>query len=172
MLDSQTKTIEGVVWDWGDTLMRNLPDQEGPMARWPHVEAMPGAAEALSALSELSVQCIATNAGDSTGSMVAAALARVGLADHLAHFFTSGEMGVKKPDSAFFETVSKNLGIEPSKLLAVGNDLRKDVQPAKAIGMTTVLVSPEAPPSADGADFTVTNLTELASLVQDGLLDS
>ena len=199
--DSPTKALDGVVWDWGDTLMRNMLGQEGPMAEWPHVEAMPGAMEALSAfsaLSEMRVQCIATNAGDSTGPMVAAALGRVGLANHLSYFFTSGEMGVEKPDSAFFEIVSSRLGVEPSKLLAVGNDLRKDILPAKAIGMTTVLVrskaarpqradpdrsgraeegsagAAESPfplrdPSPDRSDYTVSDLNELAAMVRGGL---
>ena len=36
-------TLRGVVWDWGDTLMRDIPGQKGPMVDWPHVEAMPGA---------------------------------------------------------------------------------------------------------------------------------
>ena len=83
------RSIRGVVWDWGDTLMKDIPGQEGPMAAWPRVEAMPGAASALKALSVLPVQCVATNATDSDGDKVAEALERVGLLDHLAYSFTS-----------------------------------------------------------------------------------
>lgn len=172
MSNATAGRVEGVVWDWGDTLMKDQPGQEGPMVRWPHVEAMPGAAEALSAFSRMKVQCVATNAVDSSSSMVAAALGRVGLADHLVRFFTSNELGVSKPDPAFFEAVCRNLDIDPSRLLSVGNDLVKDILPAKAIGMTTVLVAPGGPSAGDGAadgpDYVVSDLTELALLVEGG----
>jgi len=133
--------LKGVVWDWGDTLMRDIPGNSGPMVSWPHVEAMPGAAQALGALSRLPVRCVATNATDSDGLRVAEALERVGLRRHLTHFFTSGELGVSKPDPAFFGCVAREVGISPRHLLSVGNDLRKDIVPAKAVGMVTVWVS-------------------------------
>ena len=42
--------IRAVLFDWGNTLMRDLPGQHGPMRDWPHVEALPGALETLTAL--------------------------------------------------------------------------------------------------------------------------
>ena len=159
--------LRGVVWDWGDTLMRDIPGQEGPMVKWPRVEAMPGASSALGALSVFSVQCVATNAAESDGAAVAEALDRVGLRDHLTHFFTSSELGASKPDPEFFDAVSRELGIPSPHLLAVGNDLHKDIVPAKAVGMKTVLVSPKpqvGPPEA--ADLIVPSLSRLAELLQ------
>jgi putative hydrolase of the HAD superfamily len=173
--------LKGVVWDWGDTLMRDIPGNSGPMVSWPHVEAMPGAAQALGALSRLPVRCVATNATDSDGLRVAEALERVGLRRHLTHFFTSGELGVSKPDPAFFGCVAREVGISPRHLLSVGNDLRKDIVPAKAVGMVTVWVSAvgDAGPGQPGgegvgeeegaveaaADLIVPNLYRLAELV-------
>ena len=158
--------LKGVVWDWGDTLMRDMKGQSGPMASWPLVEAMPGAARALRALSILPVHCVATNATDSDGRGVAEALERVGLRKHLTHFFTSGELGVSKPDPAFFQRVAREVGIEPGHLMAVGNDLRKDIVPAKTVGMVTVWVSSVggAGPE-DAADLIVPDLSVLAELV-------
>ena len=102
-------------------------------------------------------------------------LERAGLADHLTHFFTSREMGVQKPDPAFFEAVSEGLQIDPSELVAIGNDLRKDILPARAIGMTTVLVTGDSPRTSEasdqGPDYTVSDLRELARMVQAGLFD-
>jgi putative hydrolase of the HAD superfamily len=127
---------------------------------------MPGARMALRALSSLSVQCVATNATESTGAQVAEALARAGLRDHLTHFFTSGEMGVGKPSPEFFKEVSVRLGLPPEALLAVGNDLAKDIVPAKGIGMKTVLVSAGLDSaSAEAADLVVPNLIRLAEIV-------
>jgi len=157
--------------------MRDLPGQMGPMVDWPVVEAMPGAAEALGAFSTLPIQCVATNATESSSEQVAEALGRVGLRGHLTHFFTSGELGVAKPDPAFFQAVSKELAIPPAKLISIGNDLRKDILPAKAVGMRAVLVSQctggdgdsgggeegsgEAPP-----DLVVASLSGLTDLVR------
>jgi aminoglycoside 6'-N-acetyltransferase I len=143
------------------------------MVDWPVVEAMPGAAEALGALSTLSIQCVATNATESRGEQVGEALGRVGLRKYLTHFFTSGELGVTKPDPGFFQAVSERLGIPPHNLVSIGNDLWKDILPAKAVGMTTVLIS-QAPVSdgvsgagREGApDLIIAGLSDLADSVR------
>lgn len=161
------RDIRGVVWDWGDTLMRNLPGQEGPMADWPRVEAMPGAQDALVALSGLEVQCVATNAASSDGAAVARALDRVGLKAYFAHFLTFPDLGTKKPDPGFFQAVSDKLGIPPSELVSIGDKLHNDVLPAKAAGLTTVYVNPDPDPAAEGqVDLTVRSLTELAEVLR------
>ena len=36
-----------VLFDWGDTLMRDFPEFSGPMASWSHVEALPNVKEVL-----------------------------------------------------------------------------------------------------------------------------
>ena len=166
--EGSVKALRGVVWDWGDTLMRDIPGQVGPMVEWPRVEPMPGALLALRRLSVLPVQCVATNAVDSDGVEVAAALDRVGLRTYLTHFFTSSELGFSKPDPEFFREAARGLGLPPTALLAVGNDYMKDILPAKAAGMMTVLVSPDEEPAArQAADFRVPTLTHLAHLVDE-----
>ena len=145
--------------------MRDIPGQVGPMADWPRVEAMPGARRALRALSVLPVLCVATNATDSDAVRVAEALERVGLRTHLTHFFTSQELGARKPDPRFFENVALRLGIPPENLMAVGNDLRKDIGPAKRAGMNTVLVAHgQVPRSLENVDLVLPTLGDLADL--------
>lgn len=160
------RRFDGVVWDWGDTLMRDIQGQLGPMAEWERVEAMPGAASALEALAHVPVHCVATNAGDSDSRQVEAALARVGLRDRLTHFLTSSSLGHRKPAPAFFASVSRELGIPADRLISIGNDLENDILPAKAVGMGAILVTPAhrfAP--AKGADLAVPGLVHLARLV-------
>ena len=136
------------------------------MVDWPFVEAMPGAESALRALAGYSVRCVATNATESDGTQVAAALDRVGLQTHLTHFLTSSELGVSKPDPGFYEEVSRVLGIPPPALLAVGNDYEKDIVSAKAVGLITILVSSEGEPAfREAADLIVPGLTDLPDLV-------
>ena len=135
--------IRGVIWDWGDTLMRDFPGMEGPMVGWPRAKAMPGAEEALRALESIPIHAVATNAEESDGDAVAAALARVGLRAHLTHFFTSREMGVSKPDPDFFRAVARRLGLPEETLLSIGNDYRKDIRPAESLGMATIWIGTE-----------------------------
>ena len=48
-----------VIFDWGDTLMRDL-HLPGPMAAWPRVETVPGAGELLAALQGRAQCCVAS----------------------------------------------------------------------------------------------------------------
>ncbi len=156
------------MWDWGDTLMRDIPGQPGPMAGWPRVEAVPGAAAALGALSFLPVHCVATNATESDGAQVAAALERVGLRRHLTHFLTSRELGARKPDPAFFLRVAREIGVDARRLVSIGNDLDNDIVPASAAGLATVWVTPEGGQGHDGAaDLVVPSLARLADIVSE-----
>jgi putative hydrolase of the HAD superfamily len=170
LVKERLQEIRGVIWDWGDTLMRDLPGQEGPMVDWPRVEAMPGAGEALAALGALptvGVQCVATNAQDSSSAAVAQALARVGLNASLDRFFTSGELGVAKPDPAFFEAVAGELALDPCHLLSIGNDLSKDIEPAKAAGMATILIAPKSDSHfLRVADLVIQDLAHLPELLR------
>ncbi len=164
--------IRGIVWDWGDTLMRDIPGQVGPMVEWPRVEAMPGASDALEALARYPIHCVASNATESDGEMIAEALERVGLRQHFSHFFTSSELGVSKPDPGFFEAVAREVGVPPRHLLSVGDNLGKDILPAKAAGMATILVSAaggeETPESA--ADLVVLSLRQLETAFRSWIL--
>lgn len=160
--------LRGVVWDWGDTLMRDIPGQPGPMAGWPVVEAMPGAAAALRALAHLPVQVqrVGTNATESDGAQVALALERVGLRGHLTHFVTSRELGIGKPDPAFFARVAEEVGLPASDLLSIGNDLDKDIVPAKTAGLATVWVNLDGSTARhSAADLVVHGLARLAEVV-------
>jgi len=160
--------LRGVVWDWGDTLMRDIPGQVGPMVDWDRVEAMPGALSAVRSLSGLPVRCVATNAMESTGLQVAAALDRVGLRPFLSQFFTSGELEFSKPEAEFFAEVARRLGVPAKALMAVGNDYKKDIVPAKAVGMRTVFISDQGNPGSQGAaDVTIPSLSHLPRLVKE-----
>lgn len=164
--------IRGVVWNWMDTLMREVPGRVGPTMGWPRMEAMPGASRALEALSIFPVRCIASNAGESDTVMIREALGRAGLRRHFTHVFTPSELGVSKPGPAYFRAVARRLGISPRRLLSVGSDLRKNIVPAKAAGMCTVLVSGSIPDSEEGtaADLIVLNLIQLERLFRSWVL--
>lgn len=131
--------IKAVIFDWGDTLMRDYPDRAGPMVTWPHVEAVPGAEEALTALAAAGLQlAVASNAGASDAELMGQALARVGLRRFFAHLWTSKELGASKPAPEFFREAARRAGVEPHECVMVGNDYAKDIVGAKAAGLRTV----------------------------------
>jgi HAD superfamily hydrolase (TIGR01509 family) len=159
--------MRAVVFDWGDTLMRDL-GFPGPMVNWPRVEAMKGAAEALEAISEEMICCVASNAGDSDAELMGQALERVGMRRFFRYLWTSRELGAAKPERAFFEAILERLGLPAGACVYVGNDLEKDIVPARAVGMRTVWVAAGGREAAVAADAVLGAMGELVGAV-DGM---
>lgn len=139
--------VQVVVFDWGDTVMRVFPEYEGPMVHWPRVEAVPGVEEALLALHPRYRLALATNAAESGAALVRAALRRVGVEEHFDAVFTARELGVCKPDPAFFQAMLRELGCAPHEAAMVGDDYHADVAGAKGAGLQAIWFNPMASPS-------------------------
>jgi hypothetical protein len=71
--------IKALVFDWGDTLMRDYPEYSGSMAFWPKVELMPYVDEALKAVGNMYTCYAASNAGASDLVLMGKAFERVGI---------------------------------------------------------------------------------------------
>ena len=81
---------------------------------------------------------------------------------------TSDDLGVEKPDPAFFEKLSETSGFEPQQMLYVGDRLDNDVRPAKQVGLRTAFIrrGPWAyafplTPEDVGPDLVLTTLLDL-----------
>lgn len=155
-----------LVFDWGDTLMRDFPQFEGPMAYWSHVEAMVGIKDALPPLFERYICCVASNAGDSDAELMGKALERVDIRRYFTYLFTSKELGAKKPSPVFFAQIIKRIGVPGEECIFVGNDYPKDIVPAKEAGMQTILLCCELPVYAPCADVVIGSMRELDSAVE------
>jgi putative hydrolase of the HAD superfamily len=157
--------IEAVLIDWGDTLMADLPGHDDvPMAHWPEVEMMPHADEALRAVRERLPVYVASNTDLSDGHLVLAALERVGLAPLVDSVFASLDLGVAKPDEAFFDAVLDTLGLLPNQAVMVGDRYDNDVEGAKRVGLWTVWFNPRRQPGPLGEprhDVEIADLREL-----------
>ncbi len=57
--------------------------------------------------------------------------------DQIATRFLSSEVGFSKPDPRFFERVAAGLGVEPPRLLMIGDDPLNDLAGAEAAGWQT-----------------------------------
>jgi len=56
------------------------------------------------------------------------------------HIFISEEEKVSKPDIKFFEIAIKKIGLDPSKILYIGDSLKLDVMPALKMGLNVNLI--------------------------------
>lgn len=81
------------------------------------------------------------------------------IADCFCHVLTSASTGYYKSSTRIYETALEHLGSEPGKSIHVGDSVRFDISPAKAIGMKTVLFGSE---ESDGtADLHLSTLVGL-----------
>lgn len=65
----------------------------------------------------------------------AADLAQIGLADHFEVSVAAHQLGTTKPDPAIFHAACDALGLSPSQVAYVGDDLRLDVEGAQQAGL-------------------------------------
>ncbi|MCG8456118.1 MAG: HAD hydrolase-like protein [Holophagales bacterium] len=151
------------LFDWGDTLMVDLPEQVGPMCDWPVVEPMPRAAWTLCRLSKIARCHLATNARDSDAASIRKALARVGLNEWIENVFCFRSIGFAKPSRQFFDAVAARLSVEKRHLTMVGDDLEKDVLGALGSGLNAVWFH------RTGGGEAPTGVLEVSTL--DGILD-
>jgi putative hydrolase of the HAD superfamily len=66
--------------------------------------------------------------------------AELGLAEFFAFILPSAEVGVEKPDGRIFSLALQRLGLEPQKVVHVGDNYEADVVGAGAVGITPVLL--------------------------------
>ena len=162
--------ITAIIFDWGDTVMRELPVFPGKMVDAPHVEAMPGITDALRTLQPDYRVLMASNANVSTAADIRAALRRVGLDGYFEIVLSSADLGVSKPDPAYYRAVLEACGCDPGAVVMVGDTFDKDILGAKQAGMRAVWYNWKHAALPPGAPFlpdaTVHDLTELAGVVR------
>jgi putative hydrolase of the HAD superfamily len=127
-----------LLFDWGDTLMRDIPEFRGPMKAWPRLETLPAAAETLTALRPAWTLALATNAKDSDELDIRAALQRVALDPLLDRVYCFKQIGHKKPARAFFQYILDDLQLPPGSVCMVGDNYEADVLGANACGIRAI----------------------------------
>ncbi len=82
----------------------------------------------------------------------------------------SGDLGVAKPEREIFDRSAKELGLQPNELLFIGDNPLADVHGALQAGWHAVWLNRTGSQQEVKA-LTVTGLSELPSLLSDGLSD-
>jgi HAD superfamily hydrolase (TIGR01509 family) len=81
---------------------------------------------------------IVANSWPEPGHVLRADAERFGLADRVDVMVFSDDVGARKPDPEIYLFACRQLGVEPSEAMHVGDDLENDVWGAAAVGITTV----------------------------------
>ncbi len=130
------------LFDWGDTLMVDFPEQTGKMCNWPEVRAVEGALEVLKHLSKTNSVYIATNAADSTEKDIEQAFVRVGLAPYIDGYFCKSNLGLGKGTPEFFRKIQEKFDTVDIPLVMVGDNYNNDILPALEAGLNAIWFNP------------------------------
>ena len=128
----------------------------------------PGHRELLAAAGDLGLcRVLVTNtawlADDDWLDWGAPELGLTGLVDGVV---TSCSAGYRKPHLAMFQRAVALAGCRPEECLFVGNNERKDVEPALGMGMTTIRVAIQESPTATRAHRLATSLDEVTAALR------
>ena len=94
-------------------------------------------------------------------------LPAVGLGGYFAATHYAEEVGISKPDPAFFASAVERMGGRPETTLAIGDRLDNDYHPARAAGLHSVFLD-RADRVEDASILRVRSLGELPTLLADG----
>ena len=167
-LSDEKSNTRCVLFDWGDTLMRDFPEFTGAMVSWPRVEVCAYAEDVLGALRAMGwMIALATNAADSAEGDVWDALRRGGLDSLLDRVYCFRNVGFRKPFRAFFDFIVRDLGLPRSEIVMVGDDFAADVLGANVAGIRAVWVArgPEAERTGD-MHRTIRDLRDLPRVLE------
>jgi len=153
-----------VLFDWGDTVMRDDPASTVPMVEWPVVHAIDGIADVLAYLRSSGRRSIlATSANISDEAQIRAALARASLDMYLSGIYCFKNTDLPKGE-AFYRHILADLGLPASNALMVGDHFEKDVLAANNAGIFAVWFNPRSGESHTGdLHVTVHSMPELLS---------
>jgi len=154
-----------LLFDWGDTLMRVYPQSSGPMITWPYLAALPEAEETLSTLSKRVHLALATNAEDSDEEQIRAALRRVRLDQFIEEVFCTRRLGYHKPEPQYFRSVAKQLNVDLSQIVVIGDSFSNDVMGAVDAGAQGIWLNTSSAENRQGPGyFTIHSLGEVISI--------
>ncbi len=133
----------------------------------PLVRLFPGASELLRTLRRAGLRAVVvSNAYWRSGAAYRRDFNDLGVAAEIDAYVSSLDVGLRKPHRAMFDAGLRAAGVPAGRCAMVGNSEDKDVVPARALGLRTILVAIERPPPpTTQADAVVTSLDEATTIL-------
>jgi putative hydrolase of the HAD superfamily len=154
-----------VLFDWGDTVMRDHPEITTPMVEWETIEVIDGIADVLEYLHARGRQIIlATSAAISNEEQIWGALKRGRLDQYFSRIYCFKNTNLSKGET-FYRHILSDLNISASDALMVGDSFEKDVQAANAVGIFAIWFNPKSDETRKSKPHaTVHSMTKLMDL--------
>ena len=130
---------------------------------------LPGAAELLATGHDLGLRnVIASNTYWRDAESYWDDFALLGMGGLIDDVVTSVDAGHLKPHPAVFEMAMRRAGVSAGRCVVIGNREGNDIEPARALGMRSILVYPDDPaPASSRADAIAANLFECARALRE-----
>ena len=166
-MTTQTLHYPVVLFDWGDTVMRDDPERTTPMVEWEKVEVIEGVADVLAYLHTSGRQIVlATSASISDEGQIRGALARGGLNKYFSRIYCFKNSHLPKGRD-FYRHILSDLNIPASDALMVGDGYDRDVQIPNTLGIFAVWFNVRSEVKRDGTlCVTVHSMKELREYFQ------
>ncbi len=154
-----------ILFDWGDTVMKDDPDFTVPMVEWETVESVQGIEPVLAYLQSSGRRIVlATSASISDEAQIRAALARVDLDAYFSRIFCFKNTGLPK-GQMFYRYVLNDLAIQPSEAVMVGDGFEKDVLDSNSMEIFAIWFNPRSDSSRSSKfHLTIHTMEELLAL--------
>ena len=156
-----------ILFDWGDTVMRDDPERTNPMVEWETVEVIDGIADVLSYLHARGRQMIlATSAEISNEEQIRGALKRGGLDQYFTGIYCFKNTRLPKGEE-FYRYILNDLQLSPSDALMVGDGFEKDIRIPNTLGIDAVWFNPKSDEvRTDEHHITVHSMRELRTFFE------
>jgi putative hydrolase of the HAD superfamily len=166
-MGEKTLRYPNILFDWGDTVMRDDPASTVPMVEWPTIEVVEGIAGVLEHLHASGRRIVlATSAAISDEDQIWGALGRGGLDKYFSHIYCFKNTHLPK-SQAFYQHILSDLRIPASEALMVGDSFEKDVQNANAVGVFAVWFNPRSTEThRSDLHITVHSMAELRKFLE------
>ena len=159
-------TTEVTTEDFFERLAEDIeisPDHEPIIERllnYDNVVLFPDAREVLNFLREKNKKLILiSNCISSTRWQIE----RLGLVDYFDKIVLSCSVGLRKPDRAIFELAIQDFDVKPNEVVMIGDQVKLDMEGAKALGWDAILLDRENKKDYDGKK--IRSLLELKEII-------
>jgi FMN phosphatase YigB (HAD superfamily) len=131
-------------------------------------QPLPGALELLATIRALDLRCvIASNTYWRDAKSYWDDFDTLGMTPYIDAVVTSVDAGHLKPHPAVFEMGVRAAGVPSEQCVVIGNKEANDIEPARVLGMRSILVYPDDPaPTSSRADAVAPDLWECAKALK------